>query len=87
MISPKDFLTSNRAPDLALEAAKRQERIEDRIDDHLAKGQLQINGGRSGWLLTDMDAVAERYRAAGWVVIRGAAGEPDFTFFMPAVVG
>lgn len=83
MISPKDFSTLDLDLAITWEAAQRQKRIEDRIDAHLRVGKLEIDGGRSGWLLVDMDDVAARYRAAGWVVTRGVRGQPDFTFSLP----
>lgn len=77
MIKPSEF-----KPIVDESAALRQASMEEYIDKRLSKGHLTVDGGRSGWLKTDIEAVAEKYRAAGWIV---EVGTPTFTFRVPSV--
>lgn len=51
------------------------------VEARLGTGHLTVRGGRAGWRRSDVEEVAKRYRALGWVVSAGDGY--DFTFSKP----
>lgn len=58
--------------------------IQEVVERRLQAGYLTVDGGRGGWLISDIEAVAAAYRNVGWNVVTG--GSYAFTFSRPVEV-
>lgn len=64
MITPDEFQPVERSAEER--DAAQQTRIEEYFDRCLKSGRSDIPYTRSGWLKSNIEAVLNKYRAAGW---------------------
>lgn len=74
MVTPEQTIKANA------DAQEQRQRIEAYFDRRLlaaqwdADGRTLIQRTRSGWLKENIDAVFDKYRAAGWKIVETHAG-------------
>ena len=62
------MVTPDQVPNLPDENDVQQRAIESFVDARLRAGERKISSPRTGWKPANVEAVMNKYRAAGWKV-------------------